>query len=196
MQPIYKNFIFFYNKTVKRGIIMNNVSKQLVKIARQLVKMQNNKENIKVAGFWSKVFAQKMDGKSKQQLQKVIVELTDDNCVKTIAYLLQGRVNSLDELLAPLKNTKQTNKYYDMFIKWFRDCYSKLPKSVINKAKNMQEKDLINDLKNDDYLKKIVEQFSKEINKIKDAVQKAKEEAGMATQSWQQSFSGWGGFQS
>ena len=100
--------------------------------------------------------------------------------------------------MQPLKKTKETNKYYDMFMQWFKYCIKNLPKAVVEKAKNMNNRDLQNDLENNQFLAKIRDQFGEQINKIKKAVEHAEIKAGLndtESVSWQDAWNGWGGFE-
>lgn len=178
---------------------MDIVAKQLCVIANELQKIQGShiivsSNQIRTAGFFTKMFAKGMTEQSKKQVEQVVQLLTQDNCAPTVAMLMKGKVKDLQSLMQPLKKTKQTNEYFDMFMSWFKDCWDKIPKSVKTKSEKIDDNQLQKQLNEDTFLKTIRDQFAQEINKLAQAVKNAQVAAGQATDSWQDAWKGWGGF--
>lgn len=181
---------------------MNKIAKQIVLIARQLQQLQNEARqvnaNIRTAGWFSNLLAKGMTEKSKKAIERAISQLTVLDCKGAMICILKQDLKYIKNILEPLKKTKETNKYYDMFIQWFDYCMKNLPKAVVEKAKNMDNKELENDLENNKFLKEIKDQFAEQINKIYKAVERAEIKAGLGdteSVSWQDAWNGWGGFE-
>lgn len=177
---------------------MNKVAKEILLIAKELQEIEKNEKqvqaSVKTAGWFTKMFAKGMTEESKKQIETAVQTLTTNDCENAMLCILKQDLNSIKAALKVLQKTKETNEWYDTFVNWFDDCMKKLPKSVINKAKQMDNKQIQDDLKNDQYLKKIKDQYAQQINKILQAVKNAEVVAGQATDSWEDAWSGWGGF--
>lgn len=181
---------------------MNKIAKQIVLIAQQLQQLQNEAKqvnaNVRTANWFSNLLARGMTEESKKTIEDVVATLTTNNCVAPMICILKQDLKTIEKVMQPLKKTKETNKYYDMFMQWFKYCIKNLPKAVVEKAKNMNNRDLQNDLENNQFLAKIRDQFGEQINKIKKAVEHAEIKAGLndtESVSWQDAWNGWGGFE-
>ena len=177
---------------------MDKYASEILLIAKELQEIEKNEKqvqaSVKTAGWFTKMFAKGMTEESKKKVEKAVETLTQNDCEDAMLCILKKDLNSIKVALKALQKTKETNEWYDIFVNWFDDCMEKLPKSVINKAKQMDNKQIKDDLKNDEYLKKIKDQYAEQINKILQAVKNAEVVAGQATDSWEDAFTGWGGF--
>ena len=170
-------------------------AKELYLIAKELKAIENEScetkvASVKVAGWFSKLFATGMNEENKEKCQEVVQLL---NGQQTLALLMLGKVNDLDHLMQPLKKTKQLNTVYDKFMKFFKDVYNSFPKSVLNKAKDMKQNELIEQIKSDKTLQDVVKQFDRAMDILKQDLKTVKTSAGFATDSWEDAFNGWKG---
>ena len=175
---------------------MDKYASEIIAIAKQLEEIENmdtaqtKTASVKVAGWFTKLFSKGMNEQSKEKCEQV-VELLDGT--ETLCLLMLGKVNDLDSIMQPLKKTKELNEVYDKFMKFFKQVYNSFPKSVINKAKDMNDNDLIAQIKQDKTLQGVAKQFDQAMEVLKKDLKTVKTQTGFATDSWEDAFQGWGG---